>query len=288
VPTPEQVLAAQRQARDRGLLWRISKGGRDSYLFGTLHVGKPAWTVPGPKLRAAIAATDTLALEIDLTDPEVQRMLSTRVGGARETAMELPQAVAKRLARQREAACVPESALAPLHPVLQAVTLSVLAARWEGLDPAFAQEATLGGAARAMQRTIVALESVGLQLSVIVPDDPAAALKAIEHMLDELEHDRVRPVIRRLADAWEQGRLADLEEYGSWCDCLNDDDERAFFRRLNDDRNPGLADRIDALHMQGKRVLAAVGALHMTGAKGLPKLMAERGFSVERIGFAPI
>jgi len=50
----------------------------------------------------------------------------------------------------------------------------------------------------------------------------------------------------------------------------------------------GLADRIDALHMQGKRVLAAVGALHMTGNKGLPKLMAERGFSVERIGFAPI
>jgi uncharacterized protein len=31
--------------------------------------------------------------------------------------------------------------------------------------------------------------------------------------------------------------------------------------------------------------LAAVGALHMTGAQSLPRLLAKRGFKVERIGF---
>ena len=56
-------------------------------------------------------------------------------------------------------------------------------------------------------------------------------------------------------------------------------------RRLNDDRNPALAQRIDALHGQGRRVFAAVGALHMTGAQALPRLMAERGYRVERIRF---
>jgi hypothetical protein len=33
-------------------------------------------------------------------------------------------------------------------------------------------------------------------------------------------------------------------------------------------------------------VFAAVGALHMVGPLGLPKLMAERGYSVQRVDLA--
>jgi hypothetical protein len=34
-------------------------------------------------------------------------------------------------------------------------------------------------------------------------------------------------------------------------------------------------------------VFAAVGVLHMSGAKSLPKLLAERGYTVERVLFVP-
>jgi uncharacterized protein len=288
MPTPEQVRAAQREARDRGMLWRISKDGRDSYLYGTLHVGKLAWAMPGPKLREAIAATDTLALEVDLTDPGLLKSMADAGTAKAESALKLPDALVQRLAKQRDAACLPDGALAALHPVMQAVTLSVLAARWEGLDAGFGQELVLGGAARAMRRTIVSLESVGLQMAVLMPERPDAALNAIDKTLQQLEQDRVRPVIRRLAQVWEQGSLAELEDYPAWCDCMGSDDERQFFSRINDGRNPAMAERIDELHSQGKRVLAAVGALHMTGTKGLPKLLAQRGYAVERIGFAPM
>ena len=64
-----QIQAAQRDARDRGFLWRVTKQGRSSYLFGTLHLGKMPWIFHGPRLREALAQTDTLALELDLTDP---------------------------------------------------------------------------------------------------------------------------------------------------------------------------------------------------------------------------
>ena len=56
-------------------------------------------------------------------------------------------------------------------------------------------------------------------------------------------------------------------------------------RRLNDERNPPLADGIEALHRQGRRIFAAVGALHMTGPQSLPRLLAARGFKVERVPF---
>ena len=57
-------------------------------------------------------------------------------------------------------------------------------------------------------------------------------------------------------------------------------------KRLLDDRNPALAERIDALHAGGAPVFAAVGSLHMTGPLGLPALLAQRGFTVERVEYA--
>jgi uncharacterized protein YbaP (TraB family) len=93
-------------------------------------------------------------------------------------------------------------------------------------------------------------------------------------------------VMARLAAAWEAGDLAALDDYAAWCECIADEEDRAAMRRLNDERNPRLADGIEAQHRQGRRVFAAVGALHMTGPQSLPRLLAERGFKVERVPFS--
>jgi hypothetical protein len=92
-------------------------------------------------------------------------------------------------------------------------------------------------------------------------------------------------VLQRLAQAWETGDLAALEDYERWCECAATDADRDFLRKLNDERNAPLADAIEAQHQQGRRVFAAVGALHMTGPQSLPRLLAQRGFKVERVGF---
>ena len=89
--------------------------------------------------------------------------------------------------------------------------------------------------------------------------------------------------MRRLADAWADGRFSEIENYAQWCECADTAQDRAFLRRLNDERNAPMAERIEALHGEGKRVLVAVGALHMTGEQGLPRLMAARGFTVDRL-----
>ena len=63
--------------------------------------------------------------------------------------------------------------------------------------------------------------------------------------------------------------------------------DRAAMTRLLDDRNPALADAIDALHASGKRLFAAVGSLHMVGPGGLPARLAQRGYRVEHITATP-
>ncbi len=280
-PLQVQVPSGAATERDRGLLWKVSRDGRTSWLYGTLHVGKPQWRRFGPQMSAALKASDVLALEIDPADPALLEALSE----IRPPAA-LPDTLQQRLAKAFERACVAGESMATLHPVLQASTLTVLEARWIGMDPSYAQEQLLAAQARATGRKVVSLETVAQQKAALVPDDPDDALAVLEQTLAQLEDKSGRRVLEKLAVAWERGDLAALEDYEAWCECVATEAEKAFMRKLNDERNPPLADGIEAQHKAGRRVFAAVGALHMTGPQSLPKLMQQRGFKVERVTFA--
>jgi uncharacterized protein YbaP (TraB family) len=120
-----------------------------------------------------------------------------------------------------------------------------------------------------------------------VPRRAAPALRALRQGLAQLEDGSLRPVLRRLAAAWERGDLAELADYARWCECAADAADRAELKRLNDDRNPVLAARIAALHARGQTLLAAVGALHMTGPQALPRLLEQQGFVAQALHPAP-
>jgi len=285
-PTPEQMHAAARDARDHGMLWRIRRGGASSYLFGTIHVGKLEWVMPGPRLRAALAAVDTIALEIDPTDARLAERMVIAGGDARRVV--LPSALAERLSRRLDSACLPapaRPAIEAMHPLMQALTLSVLEARWEGLDAGFGQEVALAGIGRASQQHIVSLETPESQMAALMPKGSDEMQRAIAGTLDQVESGATRRTLGRLAAAWARGDLGEIEQYERWCECVPDEDDRRMLKRLLDDRNPAMARRIDALHRAGHKVLAAVGALHMVGPKGLPALLRAQGFTVERLAF---
>lgn len=282
-PTAGQVQAAQQAARDRGLLWKITRDGAASYLYGTVHVGKLDWAIPGPRLGAALAASDTIALEIDPGDPA----LAARMAAPAAEAPELPPDLQQRLARRLDEACLAPALREHMqrqHPMLRAVTLALLEARWEGLDVSYGQEVLLAGFGRATQRRIVSLETPESQLALMLPATERELHDTIASLLDQLDDGATRRSLVRLGAAWERGDLALFEDYERWCECVRNDNDRALMRRLLDQRNGPMAERIDALHRDGKgRLFAAVGTLHMVGPQGLPALLRARGFTVERI-----
>lgn len=285
-PTAAQMEAVQREARDHGFLWRISKDGRSSYLYGTLHVGKLAWTVPGPRVLDALMGSQALALELDLMDEKiVSQLTSTMSAGSATPSASMPSAWQTRMQRQLAAACVPPAALATQHPVMQAITLTVLSARRDGLDPAYAQEFVLSGVAHAANKPVISLETPAQQMSALLPKDAKRARTMAEETLKQLEQGSARATLLRVAQVWERGDLDELSQYERWCDCVTTEDDAAHLRQLNDERNGPLAERIDAVHSGGQTVFAAVGSLHMTGPKGLPRLLGQRGFNVERVKF---
>lgn len=284
-PTPQPFTPEMFQgpgaaaAPDRGPLWRIRKDGATSYLFGTLHVGRREWMPPGPALRAALRETEVLALELDPLDLQLD-VLKAYV--PRRGAAPLPPPLQKRLDAAWRAECLPaELRLGP--PEMQAVGLMSFIARREGFDATYGSEIFLAIAARGLGRRIVALESMEMQMRAIEADTHAEAEWFVGETLKDIESGKARQVLVKVAAAWSAGDLARLENYESWCECMETEAERKLMKRLLDDRNPHLAGRIAELHGRTGKVLAAVGALHMVGPGGLPALLRARGFDVERV-----
>jgi uncharacterized protein YbaP (TraB family) len=103
----------------------------------------------------------------------------------------------------------------------------------------------------------------------------------VRESLEQLDSGLARQTLLHAAQTWADSDLDALTHYDSWCGCMGTARERADMARLLDDRNPAMAEAIAALHASGHQVLAAVGSLHMIGAKGLPALLAQKGFVVE-------
>lgn len=273
-------------ARDRGFLWRISKDGRTSFLYGTIHVAKLEWMFPGQKVMQALRATDTIALELDMLDADIKERMTKGVASLRNST--LPDPLVKRMRQQAESVCVPYEALAKLSPEFQIVTLILMGSRWDGLDASYGIDALLAGIGHGANKNVVSLETPEFQLQILQMKDPQETVAFVQASLDELEAGRSRNLLKRISSVWSDSDYAEMARYNEWCDCLNAESERQMMKRVLDDRNPNLAERIDALHKNGKQVFAAVGSLHMFGPVGLPALMKKRGYQVERVDFKPL
>ena len=283
-PAPEPFSAEELQtapAQDHGLLWRLDKDGRTSYLYATIHVARREWALPGPVVRAALRSVDHAAFELNLLDPDVltrlQRAAQQPAGAAR-----LPAEEARQIEQAARHACV-QGRLDGLRPELQVVTLVSLALRGDGFDPAWGIDHWLMRQAKAQGLRPVSLETPEQPVSLLVHGQPSAVLAAVRPGVQGRRGDGWGAVVRRRVGAGSGSRVDGLESFAQWCAGQETEADRAQHRATVDARNPAMADRIAALHQRGHTVFAAVGALHMVGEAGLPQQMARRGFTVVQV-----
>ena len=223
VPGKNEMQAMVRDAQDRGLLWRVSHDGRDSWLYGTSHVGRREWLMPGRTVMGAMMKSDKLALELNVLDPEVSKSLAQGMK-ARDDAPELSAALAARLELQREKACAQD--IAPLRPMPRWWPCRPGRAAF-GVYPDYGVDMMLAGMAAGLKKPVVGLETPELQIRELFSDDPAQVSESVSEGLKQLESGKAPEMVNLIADLWADGRQDRLENYADWCDCANTPHERA-------------------------------------------------------------
>lgn len=278
--------AAAQRATDHGVLWRIEKNGQTSWLYGTIHVARADWMLPGPAVRDALQHVDAIALELDLLDKNADRT-SLTPQPTREDRRLMTGKRGERFNKLLDAACLPDAVLTQIRkfqPTMQLASLAVLGARTDGLYPDFGIDLFLTAYATRQHLPIVPLETLAEQVRVlneIVPKNEVA--QQFDTVLDAIESGEARTQTLTLANAWAESDLSTLEHYPQWCDCLKTPSDKRAFQRLVTNRNRAMAENIARVHTGGQRVFGAVGALHLIGPKGIPALLAARGFTVTRV-----
>jgi uncharacterized protein len=162
-----------------------------------------------------------------------------------------------------------------------AATLTVLDAAWEGVFVEYGSEMVLAGYARGSGKTIATLETATIQRAALTAGPPAEQLASIHEAVRALETGAARTHLLAVAHAWAAGDLEALRRTLGHASAA----ERASLARAVTERNPGMAVAIEAVHAAGRRAFVAAGILHMVGETGVPALLRERGFAVERVPF---
>lgn len=283
------VLFATAYAGEEGhrvTLWEARGEHNIVYLLGSIHMLR-AGDHPLPSVvDRAYEDAEVLVMELDMDDldPVAAQASFNETGVLRDgtTLADLmgdsAYAEAKRLAA---AVDIPIDLLAQSEPWLAALTVEMLLLYRIGFDPQLGIEMTMTRRAAADGKAIEGLESVGEQLSFLDGLSPAAQrdmlLQSLEDgaAIPESVDDMIRAWRHGDTAALEEGLLAGIERHAE----LNE--------ALVAGRNRRWAERIAELLDDDDDYLVVVGALHLVGENGVPRLLEAAGIPIRQLSESP-
>lgn len=283
-PDNAQAAATTPASHGRGALYRVRHEGRTAYLFGTIHVGKPEFAPLGAEVERALAQANKLILELDIRDEiPLQHALQKHGMYAEDDGIErhLSAATFAHLKRTLTRFGIPLAQVQRLKPWMLANLLMGLDLEHHGYRRQYAAEYLLLAAAAG--KTVGELETAEYQMSLFDGMDAALQETYLSEALTELDDGQALKKARALITAWEEGDRAGLEL--AWKELLEAPSQTTEFtqRILLDQRNPAMASKVEALLREEQSSFVGVGMLHLIGDGGLPALLRQRGYSVEKV-----
>jgi uncharacterized protein YbaP (TraB family) len=272
---PWSAPAPKKDPLPHPLLWAIEKDGMTSYALGTMHLGvDPEERLPDLVWNKLDQAR-TLAVETDLTDPSVAKMVAGRPEGG-TLHEDLGDAYWKKL----EDALSPRVAeqLDRMRPMIAVTMLST-----RGLPSTPAMDSALVVHAEAQHKPLLYLEPATKQIALLVK---WMDVRALEEMLDELPvTERMQKEMLAAYLAGDDAKIAQLgvEDRALW---LKHGRSAAEFDQMMKemlyDRNASWIDELEHMHASGGGFIA-VGALHLVGEHSVLDLLRHRGYKVTRL-----
>jgi uncharacterized protein YbaP (TraB family) len=273
-------------ARHQGGLFRISHDGRVAYLFGTVHVGTPGFYPLPPEVSRALGGANRVVVELDTrTNSAYLRALALhgRYAPGDDIRRHLPAPTLRALTDALHAQGASLASMAGYKPWLVANLLLSTELERKGYRRSDGVEQALLEQARRRGLQVTQLESAEYQLALYDSMDEASSARYLQEVLDGLADGRALRTARSVIEAWSSGdpRALDvvLQESTTGPGVMAEFTRRVLLGR----RNPEMVEHIERLMREDSVTFVGVGLLHLLGANGLPQLLAQRGYLVERV-----
>lgn len=281
VPGPAPVAA-----RHHGGLYRISGHGRVAYLFGTVHVGQRSFYPMAPEAERALGAADHVVVELDTRAlADFTRALDRhgRYAPGDGIARHISADTLARLRAALHGEGVSLASMAHMKPWLVANLLLGMTLERQGYRRSDGVESALLAQAEQRGARVAQLESADFQLALFDSMNTIESERYLRETLAGLLDGSLVKQAQRAIEAWRSGDAAALDAVLH--EATAGASETADFtrRKLLGRRNPDMAAQIEQLMGEGGVLFVAVGLLHLLGDNGLPQLLEQRGYLVERV-----
>ncbi len=282
---PEKSAAAS-VPRRQGALFKVSRQGQTSYLFGTIHVGAKSFYPLAPAVSNALADANHLVLELDTRSNDAfQRALTAHASyqPGEHIRQHVSPATLARLTAALHAVGIQLSSVSHLKPWLIANLLMGLELERSGFQRNDGNESFLLAQAQARGTAVGELESADYQLALYNTLSGADSERYLQESLNDLENGTSFRKAKATIDAWSSGDHAALDALVP--DAVQGGTVTSEFTRLKllGKRNPEMAAGIMRIMNEGKKAFVGVGVLHLLGDDSVPRLLAQQGYQVERM-----
>lgn len=290
--TYTRIMAESASTKNAGaILWKIEKPGRPaSYLFGTVHLTDERVTQLSPAVQAGLNEAKVIALEVsDLSENATASVIAKSAplvmftdGRRLDSLLSHTEYDTVKTIISRSGMPVDLAAL--FRPWIVTMILSVSdCERTKVQQGARVLDMKIAEIGKSRGLSVVGLETVSDQLEALaaVPEqqqlDMLRASLRFADRTNDLMETLVQLYIRRNITAAMPFQIALAKEAG-----VSDQAFVGFQEKLLVERNEKMRTAAEPLLEKGS-VFIAIGALHLSGEKGLVALLREGGYSVSPI-----
>jgi len=270
----------------RGTLYRVRHGGKTSYLFGTIHVGKQDFFPLEPEVTRALADSSALVIELDIRDSAPFQLALDKHGSypAGDTIVQhLKPDTLNQLVSALGRAGISLHTVERYKPWLVANLLVGAELERHGFERSHAVEYFLLDLAKKQDKAVRELESADYQLALFDSMNDAQQERYLRENLNDLDDGASLKKSEDLISAWSS---ADAPRIAAVLHELTTGDtvSAAFMQNmLLGKRNPEMASSIERIMRDDQVAFVGVGLLHLVGDQGLPQLLKQRGYEVEKL-----
>jgi uncharacterized protein YbaP (TraB family) len=279
------LLAGPAWAVERGALFKVSGHDHTMYLFGTIHMGLPEFFPLDESVTRALAASTTLALELDPTEQTAELAAAVQRAGLTTPAIvaAMPPALGPRLTRRLEALGVPATLSTKFKPWMLVITLATIEYAKLGYRPDLGIDAHLAKLAHSQNIKVIGLETVESQLNLFDRLPVADQWTILDETLAALDSGETQQEVLTVTDGWAKADHAKLDALALKYEKDQRLSAQILQRRFLTERNGPMADKLDGLLTRENNTMAAVGLMHLIGKDSLPALLRAKGLKVEQV-----